>query len=291
MNVGICLLMTDYRFDVIGLARRVEELGFESLWAPEHGAIPVEYKTDVPRSKERGVPIIYQHGNIDQIIDPFVWLGAVAGATTRLRLGTGICLVPERNPIQLAKAVATVDRLSGGRMLFGIGAGWLRGESEIFGVDFPRRWQQTRDSIQAMKTLWSTEVSEYHGEYVDFPPLLCLPKPVQQPHPPILIGGELERSAQRIVDYGDGWVPRVRHTSVYSDPAKLEAARRRIEALFRERGRDPAALTVTAWDAAPERQSNRRYFAAGADRIVHIVITRDETSALAELEKVAAAVL
>ena len=208
MKIGICRLMTEYCFDVITLARKLEALGFESLWAPEHGAIPLDCKTGVPASAEKGVPIIYQHGHINHIMDPFAWLGAVAAATERLKLGTGICLVPERDPIHTAKQVATVDGLCGGRFQFGIGAGWLRGESEVFGVDFPRRWSQTRDYMLAMKSLWGEEISEYEGEYVRFPKLVCSPKPVQRPHPPILIAGEGERCMERIVDYGDGWVPR-----------------------------------------------------------------------------------
>ncbi|MCZ6843595.1 MAG: LLM class F420-dependent oxidoreductase [SAR324 cluster bacterium] len=291
MNVGICLLMTDYDFDVIELARKVEALGFESLWAPEHGVIPVEFNTELPSSKEQGVPTIYQHGNINQIADPFVWLGAVAAATDKITLGTGICLVPERDPIHTAKQVATVDRLSQGRFVFGIGAGWLKGESQVFGVDFPRRWSQTRDYVLAMKNLWGNEVSQYQGEFVSFPPLVCNPKPLQQPHPPILIAGEMENVAARIVEYADGWIPRVRHTSVYADPARLEQARRGMEALFRERGRDPDNFSITAWDAPPDRVRNRRYFDAGVRRVVHIVITGDQASALAQLEQLAAAVL
>ena len=291
MKVGICLLMTDYSFDVVALARKVEALGFESLWAPEHGIIPLDFKTDLPASEEQGVPIIYQHGHINHIMDPFVWLGAAAAATERITLGTGICLVPERNPVHTAKQVATVDRLSGGRFQFGIGAGWLRGESEVFGVDFPHRWSQTRDYILAMKNLWGEEISEYSGPYVSFPKLVCNPKPVQQPHPPILIAGEGEKCIERILEYGDGWVPRVRHTSQYSDPAKLEAARGRFEGLFSERGRDPAGFTITAWDAAPERAGNQSFFDAGADRVVHILITAGEKDAHQQLEATAEAVL
>ncbi len=291
MNVGVCFLMTDYSFDVIALARKVEALGFESLWAPEHGAIPIDLKADLPASAEQGVPVIYHNDHIHHMLDPFVWLGAAAAATERLRLGTGICLVPERDPIHTAKQVASVDRLSGGRLLFGIGAGWLRGESEVFGVDFPRRWSQTREYILAMKELWGNEVSEYHGEYVDFPPLISSPKPAQAPHPPILIAGEGERAARRIVEYGDGWIPRVRHTSPYGDPARLEEARGKIEALLKENGRNPAAFTVTAWDATPEREQNRRLIEAGADRVVHILITREEANAHEQLEKLAEAVL
>ena len=291
MNVGICLLVTDYSFDVLQLARRVEALGFESLWTPEHGVIPVDFKAEIPRSQEQGVPVIYQHGHINQLPHPLVWLGAVASATHRVRLGTGICLVPQHNPLELAKQIATLDRLSGGRLLFGIGAGWLRGESEAFGVDFSNRWSQTREHVQAMKVLWSADIAEYHGRYVDFPPLVCRPKPQQEPHPPILIAGELDGALERIVEYGDGWIPRVRHTSPYKDPGRLAQARRKIEQRFREAGRDPASFSVTAWDAEPDRASNRRFFDAGANRIVHLVITGQKDATMARLEEIAAEVL
>jgi alkanesulfonate monooxygenase SsuD/methylene tetrahydromethanopterin reductase-like flavin-dependent oxidoreductase (luciferase family) len=142
-----------------------------------------------------------------------------------------------------------------------------------------------------MKDLWTNPVSEFHGKWVDYPPIICDPKPVQKPHPPVLIGGELERSAQRIADYGDGWLPRARNTSKYHDPSELPAARRHIEDLYHERGRDPANLTITMWDAPPDREKNRQFFDAGADHIVHMLVTADEASAREQLELVAEAVL
>jgi hypothetical protein len=142
-----------------------------------------------------------------------------------------------------------------------------------------------------MKNLWGQEISEYSGPYVSFPPLVCSPKPLQQPHPPILIAGEGEKCIERILEYGDGWVPRVRHTSPYSDPGKLEAARRRFEELFAERGRDPGGFTLTGWDATPDRAGNQSFFDAGADRVVHIIITAGEADAHRQLEKVAGKVL
>ena len=224
-NVGICLLMTQHDFDIVGLARKVEELGFGSLWAPEHGVVPADFSVGASGAAS-GAPSAYSDGRINQIIDPLVYLAAAASATKTVKLGTGICLVPERNPIRLAKEVATLDLISGGRFLFGIGAGWLQGEAEILGADFPRRWTQTREYVNAMKELWTNPVSEFHGQWVDFPPLICNPKPVQKPHPPVMIGGELRRAAQRVADYGDGWLPRARNTSVYHDPAKLPEARK-----------------------------------------------------------------
>ena len=289
-DIGICLLMTRHDFDIVGLARRVEELGFGSLWAPEHGVVPADFSVGAEGAAS-GAPSVYADGRINQIIDPLVYLGAAAAATRSLRLGTGICLVPERNPIRLAKEVATLDLVSGGRFVFGIGAGWLQGEAEVLGADFPRRWGQTREYVNAMKELWTSPVSEFHGKWVDFPPIICDPKPVQKPHPPVMIGGELSRAAQRVADYGDGWLPRARTTSAYHDPSRLPEARRHIEDLFRAKGRNPSQLNITMWDAPPDREQNRRFLDAGADHIVHLLTTSDERSTLDELERVAGAVL
>ena len=289
-EVGICLLMTQHDFDIVGLARKVEELGFGSLWAPEHGVVPADFNVGSAGARA-GAPSAYADGRINQIIDPLVYLAAAASATKTVRLGTGICLVPERNPIRLAKEVATLDLISGGRFIFGIGAGWLQGEAEVLGSDFPRRWAQTREYIVAMKELWTEPVSEFYGRWVAFPPIICNPKPVQQPHPPVMIGGELQRAAQRVADYGDGWLPRARNTSVYSDPGKLPEARQHIEELYRANGRDPSSLNITMWDAPPDREQNRRFFDAGANHIVHLLTTRDERSTLDELERVAEAAL
>ena len=186
-EVGICLLMTQHDFDIVGLARKVEELGFGSLWAPEHGVVPADFNVGSAGARA-GAPSAYADGRINQIIDPLVYLAAAASATKTIKLGTGICLVPERNPIRLAKEVATLDLISGGRFIFGIGAGWLQGEAEVLGADFPRRWAQTREYIVAMKELWTGPVSEFYGRWVAFPPIICDPKPVQQPHPPVMIG-------------------------------------------------------------------------------------------------------
>ena len=291
MDIGIALLMTQHDFNTISLAQKVEELGFESLWAPEHGIVPIDFKVAPATGQQGGIPKFYAEGGINQIIAPLLFLAGAATVTKKIKLGTGICLVPERNPIRLAKEVATLDRISNGRFLFGVGAGWLKGESEILGVDFPSRWKQTREYIDVMKELWTTDISEFHGKYIDFPPLICDPKPVQKPHPPIFVGGELDAAARRIANYGDGWLPRARNTSQYQDPGKLSSARRHIEELMTARGRDISNLNVTMWDAPHDRDMNRRFFEAGANRVVHMLNTTDEKSAYEDLERVAEAVL
>ena len=231
-------------------------------------------------------------------------MGALTGLSIRWciwrgrrRLLAGLCwgrgFVWCRNviPSGWAKEVATLDLVSGGRFLFGIGAGWLQGEAEVLGSDFPRRWAQTREYVAAMKALWTEAAPEFHGRWVDFPPVICEPKPAQRPHPPVLVGGELRRAAQRVADYGDGWLPRARNTSEYSDPGKLPGARRHIEELYRANGRDPSALKIVMWDAPPDREQKRRFFDAGADHIVHLLTTGGERATLEALEQVAEAAL
>jgi len=291
MDIGIALLMTQHDFNTIDLALKVEELGFESLWAPEHGIVPIDFKVEPAIGRQGGIPKFYAEGGINQIQDPLIFLAGAATVTKKIKLGTGICLIPERNPIRLAKEVATLDQISGGRFLFGVGAGWLRGESEILGADFPNRWKQTREYLDVMKELWTTEVTEYHGEYIDFPPLVCAPKPVQKPYPPIFVGGELKNAARRIARYGDGWLPRARNTSQYQDPDKISGAREHIEDLIKQEGRDASEFNITMWDAPPDRDMNRRFADAGANRVVHMLNTTDERSAHEAIEKVAEAVL
>ena len=177
MDIGLLMYPTGKFIDVAPVAELAEELGFESLWVPEHAVIPVATVRNGP------APRAFAY-----MADPFVALGRASSVTGTLKLGTAVCLVPEHNPLLLAKEVATLDLYSGGRFLFGIGAGWLQGESEVMGVDFEHRWTQTRESVLAMKELWTRDESEYHGAYYDFPAVYSFPKPVQRPHPPVLLG-------------------------------------------------------------------------------------------------------
>ena len=202
MKFGAAIFPTDYAIDVRELARALEDSGFESLWIPEHTHIPVSRKTPWPGGRE--LPREYSH-----MLDPFVALAAAAAVTTTLRLATGICLVPERDPIVTAKAVASVDHVSGGRFLFGVGGGWNREEAENHGTDFDARWRLLRERIEAMKRIWAEDEAEYHGTMVDFDPIWSWPKPVQEPHPPILVGGNGEKAIDRVVAFGDEWMPNV----------------------------------------------------------------------------------
>jgi len=275
-TVGLMAFATEDTLNLLELARRAEALGFESLWLPEHPVIPVGFKTPYPFNGE--MPEYYKH-----MLDPFVALAAAAGATRKLRLGTAISLVPEHDPKMLAKQIATLDLLSQGRFHFGIGAGWLREESEAMGVDFKRRWSQTREHVLAMKALWTEDEARFEGAYVKFPPVWSWPKPVQRPHPPILIGGELERAAERIAEYGDGWLPRY----IRADPAGIAAGRERIAALMRARGRDPGRLDITLFGCRADRAVMRRFEDAGVSRILFVLFPEAPADTLRRIEDLA----
>ena len=268
MKFGVYMFPTDYAIDPVSLGRAVEGHGFESLFVPEHTHIPASRRSPFPGGGE--LPKEYSH-----TLDPFVALGAVAAATERLMLGTGICLVIERDPITLAKEVASLDFISGGRVLFGIGGGWNREEMENHGTDPTRRWKVLRERIEAMQQIWTEEAAEYHGEFVDFDPIWQWPKPVQKPHPPVIIGGDGANTLQRVVRYGDGWMPIGRYGDL----------RGRIDELNRlsaEAGR--ADIPVTIFGAAPKPEVIDAYAEAGVERLLfHLPpAPRDEVLPLLE---------
>ena len=280
MDIGISTFPTDYSIDIAVLAKRAEEMGFESLWAPEHPILPVNTATPWPGASDGKIPKVYA-----DIVDPFIALARASAVTTSLKLGTGICLVPERDPLILAKEVATLDMYSGGRFLFGIGAGWLKEETEIMGADFDHRWAQTREAVLAMKELWTQVASEYHGKYYDFPPVYSFPRSVQRPHPPVLLGGTAKNVFKRIVAWGDGWIPnRVTVEQVAQGRATLDR-------LAREAGRDPASIQVSVFGQPADPELMKRLEEAGANRVMVRVQTAPENEALAELEQIAKAML
>jgi probable F420-dependent oxidoreductase len=197
---GAMMFPTDYAIQPVELARAVEERGLDSLFFPEHTHIPTSRRSPWPGGGE--LPMEYSHTH-----DLFVALGAAAAVTKRIKLGTGICLVVERDPILLAKEVASLDVISNGRVILGIGGGWNAEEMENHGTDFKRRWKLVRERVLAMRAIWSNEKAEFHGEFVNFDPIWCWPKPVQAGGPPILLGSEAKRALERVVDYCDGWIP------------------------------------------------------------------------------------
>ena len=279
MDIGISTFLTDYSVDVAVVARRAEELGFASLWLPEHSILPVNSGTPWPGSADGKIPKVYA-----DIVDPFVALGRASAVTTTLKLGTGICLVPERNPLLLAKEVATIDMYYKGRFQFGIVAGWLREETDIMGGDFAHRWAQTREAILAMKQLWTTVESEYHGKYYDFPPLYSFPGPAQRPHPPVLLGGMAKNVFKRVVEYGDGWMPN-RVT-----PEDVKKGRAKLDELADAAGRDPKSIQIMVFGQQADRDLLKTLEDAGADSVAVRLETASEDEALNSLEKMAKAV-
>ena len=272
---------TSARPDVV--AKKCEDLGFESFWLPEHAIIPVKHRTPYPASKDGIIPEPYAH-----IVDPFVGLGIASAATSKIMLGTGICLVPERHPLVCAKDVATVDHFSGGRFLFGIGAGWLADETEIMGVEFKKRWPVTREYIRAMKELWTKPEASFEGQFVKFPPVKSYPKPAQKPYPPIIIGaGGLGRSNDRAiadtVAIGDGWAP-IMMTAEQLKP-ELEKLHKKCD----EAGRDYRKIDITMFSPTPGNDPHaaiREYEKAGVHRVVLFPTCAPDTYAK-ELEDMA----
>ena len=280
MNIGISTFPTDYSVDIAVLAKRAEEIGFESLWVPEHPILPVKASSPWPGSTDGVIPKVYA-----DIVDPFVALGRASAVTSTMKLGTGICLVPERNPLLLAKEVATLDMYSGGRFLFGIGAGWHKEETEIMGGDFAHRWTQTKESVLAMKSLWTEVESEYHGNYYDFPAVYSFPRPTQRPHPPVYLGGMARNVFKRVVEWGDGWMPN-RVT-----PEDISAGRQKLNELASEAGRDPESISISVFGQPSDRELVSGLFEAGADRVMIRVETAEKDATFAQLDQIAEAVL
>ena len=273
MNIGIAMFVTQSSIDIAELAQACEAHGFESLWVPEHPAIPSGPKSPWPGSPDGTIPQMYY-----ECVDPFVALGRASAVTSTLKLGTGICLVPERNPILLAKEIATLDHFSDGRFLFGIGTGWLREETELFGIEFSQRIGYTRESIQAMKELWTKDAGEFHGKYIDFPPIYSSPKPVQKPHPPVLIGGRARNVFRRVVSWGDGWMPN-RIT-----PEELREGRQEIARLAADAGRDPDSIEVSVFGQPADPEMLKAFEDAGAARAMVFADSAPRDAALRQVD-------
>jgi probable F420-dependent oxidoreductase len=258
MDFAAAMFFTDHAIGAPALAVALEQRGFESLWAPEHSHIPLSRRSPFPAGGE--LPRKYA-----EAMDPFVSLTAAAVVTQRLKLGTGVCLVTQRDPIQTAKLVASVDQVSNGRFLFGIGAGWNEEEMADHGTtNFKARFTLMRERVAAMQAIWTQEEPEYHGQMVDFPPMHAWPKPVQQPHPPVIVGGAFPHGAKRAVAYGNGWIPH-RSRPQYGDVSDFVP---QFQAMARAAGRDPTELPVTLWGAAPDRDTLRRYRDLGIARVI-----------------------
>ncbi|HYZ26258.1 MAG TPA: LLM class F420-dependent oxidoreductase [Geminicoccaceae bacterium] len=253
MKIGFYFFATDYSMPVVEAAKALEERGFESLFLPEHTHIPASRRSPWPGGAE--LPREYSH-----TLDPFVGLAAAAAATEKLRLGTGVCLLTEHDPIVTAKAVATLDLVSGGRFEFGIGAGWNAEEMENHGTAFETRFRVMVDRAKAMQAIWTNEEAAYQGEFTAFEPIWSWPKPVQKPHPPILLGGETKYSLRRVMEFCDGWIPRGRS---FADP---QAEMSRLRSFAEEAGRDIKTVSVTLFAAKPDAAYLEQCRAAGVDR-------------------------
>ena len=278
MQHGVFIFATDQAMDVVALARAVEDRGFECLFVPEHVHMPIDRDTPFPLTPDGSLPEEYR-----RIHDPFVALGAAAGATAELKLGTGICLVTEHEPIALAKQIASLDLISGGRFLFGIGAGWLAEEMEPLGVRFADRWKVTDQRVAAMKQMWTQDEAEYRSEFVDIPKTAVIPKPVQQPHPPILLGAGSKWARQRVVDYCDGWLPNV------PAPRFVERGVQDIQSRAAEAGRDFDEISINVFGADPEAKAE--YERMGVDRCIHRLPHAGADEVIPELDRLAKLVL
>jgi len=254
MHKAVSIFPTDASITPADLARACEERGFESLWVAEHSHIPVSRKTPFPGGGD--LPKMYY-----DVMDPFVCLASAATVTKRLKVATGVCLLVQRDPIQTAKQVASLDRISNGRFLFGIGGGWNAEEMANHGTPFDRRFRLLRERVEAMKAIWTQEKAEYHGQLVDFDPVFAWPKPVQKPHPPIHVGGAFPAAARRAIRYGDGWVPIL-------GPEVMARQISAFRAMAREVGRDPASLEVSLYGFRVDAEHLQRARDAGADRVV-----------------------
>lgn len=274
MQIGAAMFFTDYSMSPAELARALEERGFDSVWAPEHSHIPLTRKSPFPGGGD--LPKKYYDA-----MDPFVTLTAAGAATTKLKLGTGVCLVNQRDPIQTAKLVASIDQVSGGRFLFGVGNGWNQDEMENHGTAFATRHKLSRERIEAMKVIWTRSKAEYHGEFVNFDSMMAWPKPAQKPHPPVLVGGAYPYGARRAVRYGDGWMP-IRTRAAYANVRDLIP---KFHDLAKEAGRDPATLPITIWGSPEDAGELQRDRDAGVERIVVSLESAKADAILPELDR------
>ena len=257
LKFGTSMFFTDYSMAPGELGQALEQRGFESVWAPEHSHIPLSRKTPFPGGTD--LPKKYYDA-----MDPFVTLTAAAAATKKLMVGTGVCLIAQRDPIQTAKLVASIDTVSGGRFLFGIGNGWNQDELEDHGVKFADRHKVARERVEAMKVIWTKSKAEYHGEFVNFDPMMTWPKCVQKPHVPVIVGGAFPYSARRAIRYGEGWIPQAGRGGTGEIADMIPEFRK----MATEAGRDPNSIEITVWFPKQEPDLMKRYEDLGVARVV-----------------------
>ncbi|MDP6377887.1 MAG: LLM class F420-dependent oxidoreductase [Pseudomonadales bacterium] len=275
MQIGLFAFSTDYSMPIDALAVAAEERGFDSIWLPEHTHIPVSRDTAYPGGGE--LPKAYSH-----TLDPFVALGIAAGVTSKLKLATGVCLATEHQALTLAKTVATLDHVSNGRVLLGLGAGWNREEMENHGTAYAARFKKLEEQLQALRVIWSEEEASFQGEFERFDAVWSWPKPVQKPHPPLILGGETDYTLRRIVRLADGWLPR----SV--NPDAILQCMTRLDAFARDAGRDPASVSVSIFAPPPTDEVVQKFRDTRAERVILMVPPGDEAATLKRLDRYAA---
>jgi probable F420-dependent oxidoreductase len=258
MHIAAGMFATDYAIRPDDLARELEQRGFESLWLPEHTHIPASRRSPYPASGD--LPKEYWHTH-----DLFVALTAAAMATKKIRVATGICLIIERDPITTAKEIASLDVLSGGRFVFGIGGGWNAEEMENHGTNFKTRWRVLRERILAMKEIWTKEEAEFHGEFVNFDKIWSYPKPVQKPHPPILMGGDGPTTFDRVVEFCDGWIPLGYRPINMTE--KISGLKQKAE----KAKRDWKTISISVFGAKPEQATIDEYEKFGIERAIFML--------------------
>jgi probable F420-dependent oxidoreductase len=269
MQIGVAMFCTDYAIPAVELARALEQRGFDSFWAPEHSHIPITRGSPFPQGGT--LPRKYF-----DVMDPFVSLTAAAVATTTLKIATGICIVPQRDPIQTAKTVASLDQVSKGRFIFGIGPGWNADEMANHGTEFRLRNKIMRERVAAMRAIWSDDTAQYSGDTVKFGPMQTWPKPIQRPYPPVFVGGGVPFGARRALAYGDGWVPHA-----------LRPEYRLLDRLSEFRDMASAAgrsIPITAFGAEHQPDAWLEYKNAGIDRIVLSIDSLPTREAMAKLD-------
>jgi probable F420-dependent oxidoreductase len=254
MKFGGAMFFTEYSMSAMELARALEERGFESVWAPEHSHIPLSRKTPFPGGGD--LPKQYYDA-----MDPFVVLAAASQVTRTIKFGTGVALVQQRDVIQTAKLVASIDQVSQGRFLFGVGGGWNQDEMENHGTIYATRFKRMRESIEAMKEIWTQPEAEYHGEFVNFDAMIARPKPVQKPHPPVHVGGAFPHGARRAIRYGDGWIP-------VAGRGDIADALPKFREMAREAGRDPNSIDVSLFGLGEDLDRLKRFADMGVTRVV-----------------------
>lgn len=273
MHVGITIMPTERSIPIWELAEAAEELGFESVFVPEHTHIPFDRQTPFPRGSE--IPDAYR-----RVFDPFIALTAAAMRTSTIRLGTGVCVVTQHDPITLAKQVATLDQVSGGRFLFGVGAGWNREEMANHGTPPDARWAVLRERVLAMTEIWTKDLAEYHGSHVRFDKIWSWPKPLQRPRPPLLLGGASRTALARVAELADAWMP------IATDPATIAAQGQALDELAVAAGRD--RIPVTVFSPPPQLELLAAYARLGVDRCVLGLPSADAVEVLPRLRKYAA---